>query len=450
MKSPLPKVLHPLAGRPMVAYPVRAALDLGVGKVLVVTNSETRQGIESALSRDLPGAPVGYAVQTDPRGTGDAVRVALDQVGETEFEQVLVLCGDTPLIEASHLEMLCRARTIDLGFLSFEVDNPRGYGRVLRDQDQRPIAIVEERDIVDDKVRAIREVNAGVYLGNFGLLRAAVSRLVPKNQQNEFYLTDIVQDFAGRGKVEAFRTPADAVLGVNHRGELSHAEELLYARIRRVWGERGVTLVGRPLVDATVELGTDARIEDGVRLRGATRVETGAVVDVGCVVDDSVIEAEAHLKPYSVVQQSSVGVKTQIGPFAHLRPGSIIEAEAHIGNFVETKKTRVRRGAKANHLAYLGDGDVGERANIGAGVIFCNYDGATKQTTTIGEGVFIGSDSQLIAPVNVGKDAYVATGTTVTENIPEGAFVIGRSRAIIKEGYAEALRAKQKKQKKSS
>jgi len=432
----------------MLAYPVRAALELGVAEVVVVVNPETAGEVEAALRLGFPDEPLTFRLQDEPKGTGHAVRAGLSGVLPGSLERVLILSGDTPLLEAGHLEPLLRCEA-SLAFLTFEIESPRGYGRIFRDSAGRPRKIVEERDLKSDAERSIREVNAGVYWARLDALGPALERLTPENDQGEYYLTDIVGDIAQRGNVTTCSTEATFLRGVNNRAELTLVEELIFARVRERWGERGVTIVGRPLIDDCVELGLDARIEDGVRLRGATKVGSGARIDVGSVIEDSRIGPSAEIKPYSVIFQSEVGERASIGPFAHLRPDSLIEAEAHIGNFVETKKTRVRRGAKANHLAYLGDGDIGERANLGAGVIFCNYDGYTKQRTVIGEGAFIGSDSQLIAPVEVGKGAYVATGTTVTGNVPEGALVIGRARAVIKEGYASELRERLKKKKKS-
>jgi bifunctional UDP-N-acetylglucosamine pyrophosphorylase/glucosamine-1-phosphate N-acetyltransferase len=227
---------------------------------------------------------------------------------------------------------------------------------------------------------------------------------------------------------------------VNDRDQLRKAEVVLFERIRARLGRAGVSVHGDALIDDTVSVDEDASIEAGVRLRGRSSIGAGAFVDVGSVITDSSIGPEALIRPYSVITDSRVAERAQIGPFAHLRPDSEIEADAHIGNFVETKKTRVRRGAKANHLAYLGDGDVGERANLGAGTIFCNYDGFRKHRTVIGEGAFVGSDSQLVAPVTVGKGAYVASGTTVTRDVPDDALAISRVKQENKEGYGKKLR----------
>ncbi len=439
MKSTLPKVLHPLAGRPLLAYPIRAALAVGARRIVVVTSG--RPEIDAALAHEFPGVDIVTTVQDPPRGTGDAARVGLSRV---ESERVLILYGDTPLLDAGELEQLV-ARLDDseptaLAILTALLDDPFGYGRVLHDEQGRVREVREQRDLANDAERAVREVNAGVYAARRGELERAVSRLYPNNAQGEYYLTDVVALIAAEGRVAALRGKPEALLGVNDREQLREAEELMYARIRARLNRSGVSVLGDARIDDSVEIGENARIEPGARLRGKTRVGADSLVDVGSVIADSVIGARVTVKPYSVVTESRVGDGAQIGPFAHLRPESEIDEDAHIGNFVETKKTRVRRGAKANHLAYLGDGDVGEGANLGAGTIFCNYDGFQKHRTVIGAGAFIGSDSQLIAPVTIGKGAYVATGTSVTLDVPDEALAIGRVRQETKPGYAPALK----------
>ena len=252
---------------------------------------------------------------------------------------------------------------------------------------------------------------------------------------------------ARSGRVAGVQGRREALVGVNDREQLRECEELMFARIRARWNRLGASVRGDARIDDGVLVGPDATIEAGVRLRGKTSIGAGAIVDVGSVITDSSVGDKALVKPYCVVSDSRIGDGAQIGPFAHLRPESDIEAEAHIGNFVETKKTRLDKGAKANHLAYLGDGIVGEGANVGAGTIFCNYDGFQKHTTTIGKGAFIGSDSQLVAPVKVGDGAYVGTGTTVTKDVPADALAIGRAKQENKDGYASRLRARLKAEK---
>jgi len=436
MKSSTPKVLHRIAGRALIEYPVRAALELGAARVVVVTSGHPEI---AALLTGLFAGRVVTVVQDPPRGTGDAARIGLERV---ETERVLVLCGDTPLVTARELEAVVTAsrQGVLLAVGCAELEAPRGYGRVLTAEDGRAREIREERDLASDAERAIRLVNAGIYAGLRDDVRRALGELQPNNAQGEFYLTDIVASLARAGSVAPVRGPAEALVGVNDRAQLRAAEEMLFERIRARLGSEGVTLHGDARIDDTVEVAPGAEIEANVRLRGGTVVGAGAFIDVGSVVTDSLIAAGAELKPYSVVTSSRVGEVAQIGPFSHLRPDSEIEAEAHIGNFVEIKKTRVRRGAKANHLAYLGDGDIGERANLGAGTIFCNYDGFQKQRTTIGAGAFVGSDSQLVAPVNIGKGAYVACGSTITEDVPDDALAIGRARQQNKPGYGVKLR----------
>jgi bifunctional UDP-N-acetylglucosamine pyrophosphorylase / glucosamine-1-phosphate N-acetyltransferase len=444
MKSALPKILFSAAGRPLVHYPVQAALAAGAARVVVVVSPAIREAVSSYLLAAFGSDRVATALQAEPRGTGDAARAGLEQV---TGDRALVLCGDTPLLDARDLEGLGRALgDRRLALMTCDLEDPSGYGRVLRDPDGRVQEIREDRDLASDAERAVREINAGVYAGRTDFLRDAIGRLEPNNAQGELYLTDVV---AIAGDAVALRGRREVLVGINDRSELARAEELLFAAIAARHGNSGVSVRGDARIDDTVAIEPDAAIEPGVRLRGKTLIRRGATIDVGAVITDSEIGEQAWIKPYSVVTESRVGHAAQIGPFAHLRPGSVIDEEAHIGNFVETKKTRVRRGAKANHLAYLGDGDVGERANVGAGTIFCNYDGFKKHTTVIGEGAFIGSDSQLVAPVRIGNNAYVATGTTVTRDVPDEALAVGRARQENKPGYAPRLRARLAAPKKS-
>ncbi len=441
MKSDLPKVLHEAAGRPLVYYPVQAALAARAERVVVVVNPATHGAIASALAECFPEAPIETVVQEVPRGTGDAARVGMAAV---RTERALILSGDTPLLRESELQSLIGAASAgcQLSFMTCLVDDPTGYGRVLRDETGVVQEIREHKDLRSDAERSVREINAGVYCGRTDALKAALGELSPDNAQGEYYLTDVVAILSTSGTVNGVVSDPASLVGVNDRAQLADAERALHRRIRESWARAGVTVRGTPLIDETVVLEPDAVIEDGVRLRGRTRISARATVDVGTVVTDASVGPDAMVKPYCVISDSSVGAGAQIGPFAHLRPGSEIENEAHIGNFVETKKTRVRRGAKANHLAYLGDGDVGEGANLGAGTIFCNYDGFRKHRTTIGRGVFVGSDSQLIAPITLGDGAYVATGTTVTEDVPPDGFAIGRARQTTKPNYASGLKAR--------
>lgn len=448
MKSKTPKVLHRLAGRPLVYYPVQAALSLGVSRIVLVVNPDTHEPIARELAEHVDSARLQFAIQEVPRGTGDAVSAGLRDLDVGEAETVLILSGDTPLLTSADLEpLLGPSENTPLRLLSFLVDDPRGYGRIEREEDGHVIRITEDRDLKSERQRAIREVNAGVYACRTGELRRALPSLQPHNAQGEYYLTDVVAEVASRAGALAIVSEARAFLGVNDRAELMVAEALLHERIRKGLARDGVTIRGTPLIDDTVEVGPDAIIEDGVRLRGKTRIGASVTVDVGSVLTDAELGDGVLIRPYTIVEKSRVGAGAVLGPFSHVRPGSEIGEEAHLGNFVETKQTKIGARAKANHLSYLGDADVGPGANIGAGTIVCNYDGFSKSRAAIGARTFVGSDCQLVAPVAIGSDVYVATGTTVTEDVPDGAFVIGRARQTTKEGYAEGLRARLKAQK---
>jgi len=447
MKSALPKVMHAIAGLPIVHYAVQAALDAGCGEVVVVVG-HGREHLEAYLSRAFAGKRVRTAVQEQQRGTGDAARVGLAAVGR-QAVRVLVMNGDVPLVGGDDLRAvvgpLDESRTPPaLAFATCVVDDPTGYGRVLR-KDGNVVMVREHRDLRDDEERAVREINAGIYAANVAPLREALATLVPNNAQGELYLTDVIAFAANAGeRVATVELGADVLAGINDREQLAQVERTMLARIVRRWRLAGVTVRDGARIEPGVVLEPDVTVEAGAVLRGGTRVARGATVDVGCVLTDVEVGEGAHIKPYTVGTDARVGARAQVGPFAHLRPDSDLGEEAHVGNFVETKKTRMGRGAKANHLSYLGDGVIGAGANVGAGTIFCNYDGFQKHTTTIGEGAFIGSDSQIVAPVSVGANAYVATGTTVTKDVPPDALAIGRARQENKEGYAAKLRAKLK------
>ncbi len=447
MKSALPKVMHAVSGLPILHYGVQAALDAGCEEVVVVVG-HGRQTVEDYLARAFPADRVKTAVQEQQRGTGDAARVGLAAV-QKPSTSILVMNGDVPLVRGDDLRAVLAPLDVEkapaLSFAVCVVDDPTGYGRVVR-KDGKVVFIREHRDLRDEEERAVREINAGIYATNVAILGEALAALVPNNAQGELYLTDIVPFACNAGEhVVTVELGADVLAGVNDREQLEQVDRAMQARIVRHWRLSGVTVREGARIESPVVLEPDVTVEGGATLRGKTRVRRGASVQVGCVLDGVDVGEGAVLKPYSVATESLVGAGAHIGPFAHLRPGSDVGDEAHVGNFVETKKTRMGRGAKANHLAYLGDGVIGAGANVGAGTIFCNYDGFRKHTTTIGEGAFIGSDSQLVAPVTVGDRAYVATGTTVTRDVPADALAIGQAKQENKEGYATRLRAKLKR-----
>jgi bifunctional UDP-N-acetylglucosamine pyrophosphorylase/glucosamine-1-phosphate N-acetyltransferase len=446
MKSAAPKVMHPVCGLPILHYVVQAALDAGCSQVVVVVG-HARDAVQRYIAKAFAGKGVATVIQEPQRGTGDAARIGLAAAGGGT-ERVLVMNGDVPLVRGEDvravLEPLGHAAAPALALATCYVEDPSGYGRIIR-KDGKVVLVREHRDLRDDAERAVREINAGIYAANIALLREGLATLEPNNVQGELYLTDVVAFAANASeRISTVELGADVLAGVNDRDQLAQVDRMLHARIVRRWRLHGATVCDGARVEAGVVLEPDATVESGAVLRGTTHVGRGAIVDIGCVLTNVVVGEGAHLKPYSVATDSRVGARAQVGPFAHLRPDSDLGEEAHVGNFVETKKTRMGRGAKANHLAYLGDGVIGAGANVGAGTIFCNYDGFQKHTTTIGDGAFIGSDSQIVAPVTIGDRAYVATGTTVTRDVPADALAIGRARQENKDGYAEKLRQRLK------
>ncbi|NUP09321.1 MAG: bifunctional UDP-N-acetylglucosamine diphosphorylase/glucosamine-1-phosphate N-acetyltransferase GlmU [Polyangiaceae bacterium] len=445
MKSQRAKVLHELAGRSLLHHVLTAAFEAGAKDALVVVGFDA-DNVRASLASF--GDRVRTALQPEQRGTGHAVECALAEV-PASAEHLLILCGDTPLIQSADLERLMKAMDPSdasqvLSLLTCKVTDPTGYGRIVRDGSGAVLAIREHRDCSEAE-RAIDEINPAMYAARASFVREAVKQLKPNNAQGELYFTDVVAQAAAlKGAKAVLAEDASTLVGINDRAQLFAAEEVMYQSITDRLRKSGVTIRGDARVDAGVVVEQDVVLERGVVLRGATVVRKGAFIDVGCVLTDVVVAEGAKLQPYSVATKSSVGSKAHIGPFSHLRPDSEIGDEAHVGNFVETKKTVLRKGAKANHLAYLGDGDIGEGANIGAGTIFCNYDGFRKHKTEIGPGAFVGSDSQIIAPVKIGAGAYVATGTTVTKDVPDDALAIARLKQENKEGYASKLKARLK------
>ncbi len=441
MKSNLPKVMHTLCGRPMIDYVLDAALAGGADDAVVVLGYGRKLVAEHLHERYADRVKI--AVQSEQRGTGHAVLCALDALGDAKT--VLVVNGDGPLLWAADLARLLTelsASEAALAMLTCRVADPHGYGRIVR-QGGKITRVVEHRDC-DPEQRGIDEINTGIYVVNGAFLRLALPQLKPNNDQGELYLTDIVATAAAEGVVGHVDGEAVSLGGINDRCQLADAERVLFERIADGHRRAGVTVRTGVKIDAAAAIEPDAIIEHNVVLRGHTQVATGARIDVGCVLEDVQVERDAYVKPYSVCAHSHIGPGAQVGPFTHLRPESRIDEGAKVGNFVEMKKVHLHKGAKANHLAYLGDGEVHEGANVGAGTIFCNYDGFQKHRTVIGKGAFIGSDSQLVAPVTIGDGAYVATGTTVTHDVPANGLAISRPRQETKEGYAPRLRARLK------
>jgi bifunctional UDP-N-acetylglucosamine pyrophosphorylase/glucosamine-1-phosphate N-acetyltransferase len=451
MKSALPKVLHSVAGLPMYAHVVRATLAAGVSRAVLVVG-HGREAVEADIRTRFEGC-VQTALQERQLGTGDAVRAGLTAV-PADAGWVLILCGDTPLVHVGLVEALmaaARGSQAELVMLTSRVADPTGYGRIVRDAAGRILRIREHKDASATE-RTIDEVNPGVYAVRLGFLREALGKLSTNNAQGELYLTDVVEQASAASGVDAVAWPFEDTQGVNDRAQLGQCEIAVRERFARALAQSGVTVrdLRTLYADVTVEVAPDVVLEANVHLRGKTRIARGAHVDTGCVLRDVTVAEDAYLKPYTVAERSSIGRHAETGPFAHLRPESVMEEGSKVGNFVEMKKTRLGKGSKASHLSYIGDGEIGEDVNIGAGTIFCNYDGFNKHTTVLEDGAFIGSDSQLVAPVRVGKGAYVATGTTVTRDVPADGLAIGRIRQENKDGYASRLRGRMKAQKEAA
>ena len=443
MKSALPKVLHAVLGRPMVCYPVQAALDAGAARVVVVLG-HGREQVAPVLTERF-GDRVLFAHQEKQLGTGDAARVGAAAVPQ-HAGTFVILNGDAAVITGECLRALLERHdgsSALLSLLTVKSGDATGYGRIIRSAEGTPTDIREQRDCTAEEA-AIREWNPGVYAVNAGFFREGIAQLDTKNAQGELYLTDLVALAAKKSVVADVTWAEEDLHGVNDRHELALRERVMRLRLARTLARSGVTIrdAESTFIDSDCAIDPDVTIESHVHLRGACRVASGAYIDAGCVLRNVTVEAGAKLLPYTIATDSTIGERAQVGPFSHLRPESVIEADAHVGNFVETKKTRIGRGSKANHLAYLGDGVIGENVNVGAGTIFCNYDGFAKHVTVLEDNAFIGSDSQIVAPVTVGKDGYVATGTTVTLDVPPGALAIGRTKQQNKDGMGIRLREK--------
>ncbi len=446
MKSRKAKVLHELGGRPLAYYPVKRALEVGADPVVVVVGHQA-EAVEAALAAALPGAPIRFAVQEDQLGTAHAVLAAKGALRGWNGP-VAILSGDTPLLEAETLRRVVAARArakAPLAIATMTLDAPRGYGRVLRDAKGRPARVVEEKDATDAE-RAIHEVNAGLYCAEAAFLWRALARVGAANAQKEFYLPDLVERAARKEGVVAVEVPAAEAGGVNDREELARAGRVLLARRAAALMKAGVTIEdpARFDCDEGVEIGSDVVVEPGVRLLGRTRIGAGSRIGAGAILNHAVLAEDVTIRPYTVIDESTIAARAILGPFSRLRPGSDIGVDAHVGNFVETKKSRLGRGSKANHLAYVGDSVVGEKVNIGAGTITCNYDGEKKHETRIGDGAFIGSDSILVAPLEIGAGAYVAAGSVITDPVPPGALALGRAKQVNKEGWVEKRRAEKR------
>jgi len=450
MKSDTAKVLHAVAGRPLVAWAVETARAAGAERVIAVLGHQIDE-VRGLLDARYGDGAVEVAHQAEQKGTGHAVMAALPALaGEDDDRVAVILSGDAPLFRAERIAALveaCAGSSSGMALVSTRPTRPVHYGRLVRDDDGRLVRIVEHKDATEAE-RAIDEMNAGFYAIRLGVLRAGVAALTSDNAQGELYLTDLAATAAERGGAAVIEAPFEEIYGINDRVDLAQVETAARRRINEELMRAGVTMVApdQTFVDADVgPIGRDVWLGPGVHLRGKTSIGDRVRIDTGCVLTDVAVDADTLIKPHCVLSEARIGTGVQIGPFTHCRPGTKVDEGAKLGNFVETKKTHLQAGAKANHLAYLGDADVGAAANVGAGTITCNYDGFAKYRTTIEAGAFIGSDTQLVAPVTVGRDAYVGAGSTVTKDVPRSALALTRVKQVNVEGWADRFREAQRK-----
>ncbi|MDI3256760.1 MAG: bifunctional UDP-N-acetylglucosamine diphosphorylase/glucosamine-1-phosphate N-acetyltransferase GlmU [Kyrpidia sp.] len=439
MKSRRHKVVHEVCGKPMIRHVVDHLKASGVHRIVVVVGHLAEQ------VRGVLGEEVEYAVQEQALGTGHAVLQAAPLLEGTEG-QTLVVCGDTPLVRPETFQRLAdvqRRTGAAATVLTARLDSPAGYGRILRDGDQ-VAAIVEEKD-ADESIRAIREVNAGTYCFDTEALFRTVRRLDNGNRQGEYYLTDsaAVLRKDGLRVIPVMLEDAEEMAGVNDRVQLASVEDAMRRRILEGWMREGVTVVDprSTYVDAGVAIGRDTVIFPGTLIQAGTRIGEDCRIGPNARLSQTVVEDGVRVEQ-SVVLGATLRSGCAVGPFAYIRPGSVVGIGAKVGDFVEVKNAVIGARTKAAHLTYIGDADIGEDVILGCGTITVNYDGERKYRTRIGDRTFVGCNSNLVAPVSVGADAYVAAGSTITEDVPDGAMAVARERQINKEGYAEKLKRK--------
>lgn len=431
MRSALPKVLHPVAGKAMLGHVIDTARQLNPQKIHVVIG----HGAELVRER-LAADDLNFVLQREQLGTGHAVAQALPALSA---ERVLILYGDVPLIEVETLQrLLLQVSDQQLGLLTVNLNDPTGYGRIVRDQAGCVKAIVEHKDASDEQ-RAIREGNTGILAVPGKKLGDWLGRLSNSNAQGEYYLTDVIAMAVADGLVVATEQAADEmeVLGANDRIQLSQLERHYQYRAARRLMLQGVTLIDPARFDlrGEVTVGRDVSIDINVILEGQVVIEDGVQIGPNCVIKNSILRTGAIVKANSHLEGADMGEGADCGPFARLRPGSVLGTRAHVGNFVELKNAKLGESAKAGHLSYLGDAEIGARTNIGAGTITCNYDGANKFKTVLGEDVFIGSNSALVAPVTLGDRATTGAGSVITSDVPDNTLAVGRAKQRNIEGW---------------
>lgn len=437
MKSDLYKVLHPVCGKPMVEHVVDHILGIGADKIVTIV------GHGAEMVEETLGAKSEYALQAEQLGTAHAVQQAEDRLGELEGI-TLVVCGDTPLIKSETMQALIAHHSdtkAKATILTAHADDPTGYGRIIRDEQGNVLRNVEHKDASPEE-RKVTEINTGTYCFDNRALFEALKKVKNDNAQGEYYLPDVIGILkAEQALISAYVTDDfSETIGINDRVILSEAEKVMRQRIAESHMRSGVTIIdpGSTYISSDAKIGRDAVLQPGTMIEGQTVIGEKCIIGPNSHIANSEIGNHTTIHS-SVVRDSIIGSGTTVGPFAHIRPESKLSDNVRIGNFVEVKKSRLGEGSKVSHLSYIGDAEVGTDVNIGCGTITVNYDGKNKHTTTIEDDVFVGCNSNLVAPVKIGKGAYVAAGSTITKDVPESSLAIGRARQENKEGYATKL-----------
>lgn len=435
MKSKMPKVLHKVCGKPLCKWVIDASKEAGAKSICTVV------GHKAQMVKDTLKDVCGYAVQAEQKGTGHAVMQAADAIKASEGE-VVILNGDTPLVTAQTIKNAIeyhRSEGNQATVITAVLPDATGYGRIVRGTDGGVMKIVEQKDASDEE-KKISEVNSGMYVFDSESLLFALDKITPNNAQGEYYLTDTLEILLGEGKkVGGYAiTDNDEIRGINDRVQLSEAEKIMRGRINETHMRAGVTMrdPDSVYIEADVEIGNDTEICPNVTLKSGTKIGSDCVIGSGSMLDGAVIHDNVDILS-SVILQSEVESGTHVGPFAYIRPGCRVGKDVKVGDFVELKNSNINDGTKISHLTYIGDSDVGERVNFGCGTVTCNYDGKNKYRTVIGDDCFVGCNTNFVAPVNVGDGVYIAAGSTITENIPDGTLSIARARQVNKEGWKD-------------
>ena len=439
MKSELPKVLHCVANKPMLEHVIDTAYGLEANNIHVVYGHGGEKVQEKLASKN-----VNWVLQEEQLGTGHAVQQVIEHIADEET--VLILYGDVPLIRKDTLQSLLKNLTeTQLAVLTAGLEDPTGYGRIVRDRQNGILKIVEHKDATAEEI-LIKEINTGILAANGKSLKAWLNGLENNNAQKEYYLTDIIASAVNEGvKVASYQAQEfEETLGVNDRLQLARLERYYQKNKANELMRQGVTLLDPERIDlrGDIKVGNDTIIDVNVVLQGNVTIGRNVRIGVGAHITDAEIGDDVDILPYSVIEKAKVGKASNIGPFARIRPGTELVASVNIGNFVEVKNSQIDAGSKVNHLSYVGDSTVGKDVNIGAGTITCNYDGANKHRTVIGDRVFVGSDSQLVAPVTIGDGATIGAGTTVTKNVPNESLVIARIPQKVKSDWQRPVKKK--------